>query len=215
MANLVDNRNVHTPEGFQPNVDSRPKAATATPSSKALFWIFGLLIFSWIYYLYKRNKFNRMQLDANNAAATIDTVLVQRFDTLSKLVDQVKSYKEFEKSVLTDVTRMRSLVGQGGLQNGNEIDALNKSVFGRLIAVSESYPELQASSLYKELMNQTTYLERELQAARRLYNSQVNEFNKAIFSLPGSIVAAMKELETLPLFVASEQQKQDVSMSNL
>ncbi|WP_334686915.1 LemA family protein [Mycoplasmopsis felis] len=94
------------------------------------------------------------------------------------MVNQVKSYKEFEKETLSDITKMRALTLQGGIANANELEKLNSSVFSRLITVSESYPELQSSSLYKELMNQSTYLERELQAARRTYNSYVNQFNE-------------------------------------
>ncbi|WP_334687116.1 LemA family protein [Mycoplasmopsis felis] len=178
----------------------------------------GLVIFSLIYYFVKRNRFNQLQFKVNNAASSIDVILNQRYDTLTKLVNQVKSYKEFEKETLSDITKMRALTLQGGIANANELEKLNSSVFGEINvseSFSESYPELQSSSLYKELMNQSTYLERELQAARRTYNSYVNQFNEILFTFPSSIVASMLNLETLPLFVASATQKQDVSMANL
>ncbi|MGZ9756767.1 LemA family protein [Mycoplasma sp. 4423] len=217
MANLVNNREAHHPDGFQPNVDSRPTAATTSTASKVIFWILGiLLLFSGvIYYFVKRNSFNRMQLQTNESASTIDVFLTQRYDTLNKLVEITKSYSKYENETLTQIAKMRSLVSQGGVANANEIEKLNTSVFGRLMAVSEAYPELKAMDAYKELMNQSTYLERELQAARRLYNKDANIFNKEIFTYPASIIAAMLKLETLPLYAASEQQKQDVSMKGL
>ncbi|WP_322875583.1 LemA family protein [Mycoplasmopsis felis] len=215
MSNLINTSKPSNPEGFQPNVDNSEKKASASTASKVFFWLIGLVIFSLIYYFVKRNRFNQLQFKVNNAASSIDVILNQRYDTLTKLVNQVKSYKEFEKETLSDITKMRALTLQGGIANANELEKLNSSVFGRLMAVSESYPELQSSSLYKELMNQSTYLERELQAARRTYNSYVNQFNEILFTFPSSIVASMLNLETLPLFVASATQKQDVSMANL
>ncbi|WAM01184.1 LemA family protein [Mycoplasmopsis felis] len=95
----------------------------------------GLVIFSLIYYFVKRNRFNQLQFKVNNAASSIDVILNQRYDTLTKLVNQVKSYKEFEKETLSDITKMRALTLQGGIANANELEKLNSSVFGRLMVL--------------------------------------------------------------------------------
>ncbi|WP_334687353.1 hypothetical protein [Mycoplasmopsis felis] len=49
------------------------------------------------------------------------------------MVNQVKSYKEFEKETLSDITKMRALTLQGGIANANELEKLNSSVFSRLM----------------------------------------------------------------------------------
>ncbi|WGI36793.1 LemA family protein [Mesomycoplasma lagogenitalium] len=217
MSNLFNNREYNNPKGLEPAVDNLEKSPNCSVATKVIFWIFGtLLLFAGpIYYLVKRNKFLRIQNEINEAASGIDTQLAKRADTLIKLVDQVKSFKNFEKEILTDVTKMRSLMGQSGLSNAQELQSLSNSVLGRLIAVSENYPELKSNQLYYELMNQTSYLEREIAASRRLYNSKVTAFNSEIFVWPANIVSSDMKLSTLPLFQASEIQRQDVSMKDL
>ncbi|WP_434337437.1 LemA family protein [Mesomycoplasma hyopneumoniae] len=154
----------------------------------------------------------RQQNLINESAGTIEVQLEQRSATLLKLADQVRSYREYEKSILSDITRLRSL--KSNIENAQEIEDLNNSLFGRLIAVSENYPELQASKIYQELIQQTAYLERELAAARRLYNSNVNSFNTQIFIFPSSIVASSMNLTTYPMFSTSNQNRQDVSFKD-
>ncbi|AJR12411.1 LemA family [Mesomycoplasma dispar] len=215
MANLFDQANKDDIEGFDPRVDNRPKTPTVSGWAKFIFWFFGtlLLFFAPIYYIVKKNNFLALQNSINESSGTIEVQLEQRSATLIKLVDQVRSYREFEKSVLTDVARLRSLASN--IQNAEEIDNLNSSIFGRLMAVSENYPELRSSQLYQELMNQTTYLERELAASRRLYNSKVNQFNTEIFIFPNSIVSTSLGLSTMQMYKASAKSREDVSMANL
>ncbi|ADQ90562.1 Putative uncharacterized protein [Mesomycoplasma hyopneumoniae 168] len=165
-----------------------------------------------IYYISQKNNFMRHQNLINESAGTIEVQLEQRSATLLKLADQVRSYREYEKSILSDITRLRSL--KSNIENAQEIEDLNNSLFGRLIAVSENYPELQASKIYQELIQQTAYLERELAAARRLYNSNVNSFNTQIFIFPSSIVASSMNLTTYPMFSTSNQNRQDVSFKD-
>lgn len=215
MANLFDQANKDDIEGFDPRVDNRPKTPTVSGLTKFIFWFIGtLLLFAApIYYIVKKNNFLALQNSINESSGTIEVQLEQRSATLIKLVDQVRSYREFEKSVLTDVARLRSLASN--IQNAEEIDNLNSSIFGRLMAVSENYPELRSSQLYQELMNQTTYLERELAASRRLYNSKVNQFNTEIFIFPNSIVSTSLGLSTMQMYKASAKSREDVSMANL
>ncbi|MBN3535025.1 LemA family protein [Mycoplasma procyoni] len=219
MSNLFDQRNNDDQQGFEARVDNSVKKATASTAAKVVFWIFGtlLLFFGWIYYIVKRNKLNRMQNGVNQAASTIDTQLAKRADTLVKLVDQVKSYKEFEKSLLVDVTRMRSLAhsSNGSAEERVELDEISTRVSRQINVAFEAYPDLKASSLYDTLMKESIYLEEELSAARRLYNSKVTEFNEQLFVWPANVVASGMKLSSLPLFKASAVQRADVSMKGL
>ncbi|VEU70244.1 LemA family protein [Mycoplasmopsis glycophila] len=218
MSNLFDptyQANQERAE-FNPNADNRPKSPSVSPVLKTLFWISCILILPLIYYIVKKNTFLKMQNSINDAASGVDVQLAKRADTLTKLADQVKSYKKHEASVFEEVAQYRSLLNSGNtIQNSAQIEALNTSILGRLMAIYENYPELKASVLYQELMDQTTYIEREIAATRRLYNSKVTRFNTEIFMFPASIVASSMHLSTMPLYVASSKQRQDVSMKDL
>ncbi|AMD81270.1 hypothetical protein MCANPG14_01233 [Mycoplasmopsis canis PG 14] len=217
MANLYNNRENQNPEGFNPFVDNTQINVKTSVLTTVVFWIFGLIIFSGIYFLVKRNKFLRSQNYINEAASSIDVQLAKRSDTLIKLYDVVKSHKEFEKETFSEIAKLRTMQMSGNYSNAQrqELEQLNSSVLGRLIAVSENYPELKSSESYKNLMEQIVYLEREIAAARRLYNSNVTAFNSEIFTLPASVVASSMHLSTFPLFQASNKQREYVSMKNL
>lgn len=214
MSNLYNPKNAGNIEGFEPRIDNDSKKPAVSTAAKVAFWTLGtlFLFIGPIYYISQKNNFMRQQNLINESAGTIEVQLEQRSATLLKLADQVRSYREYEKSILSDITRLRSL--KSNIENAQEIENLNNSLFGRLIAVSENYPELQASKIYQELIEQTSYLERELAAARRLYNSNVNSFNTEIFVFPSSIVASSMNLTTYPMFSTSNQNRQDVSFKD-
>ncbi|MEA4190856.1 LemA family protein [Mycoplasma sp. 2248] len=218
MANLYSHNEEQNQKGFEPTASSVEIAAQASTAAKIFLYIIMSipLFLGWIWYFKRKNSLNRMQNDINNSASSIDVQLQKRNDTLVKLVQQVKSYKIHEAEVFENVTKMRSLAAGGrGIENSAEIENLNQSVFGRLMAISESYPELKASSLYTELMDETTYIEREIAAARRNYNAQANTFNKELFTIPTKVVAANMGLSTVRLFQASSKARKDVDMQEL
>ncbi|WP_406613452.1 LemA family protein [Mycoplasma corogypsi] len=214
MANLYNQREVTDPQGFNPNVYNVPVNAKCGGFGKEIWYGSFIFIVPIFVHVSMRNALLREQNDINEAASLIDTQLQKRYDTLTKLVAQVKSYKEYEGSIMQEVTRLRSLIGQGSstISNSREIESLNNSVFGRLMAISENYPELKASNAYEMLMRETTEIEREIAASRRLYNSKVNNFNQKLFIYPNSVAATSLGLSTAPLFAAAEEHKQDVKM---
>ncbi|MEA4333554.1 LemA family protein [Mycoplasma sp. 2045] len=215
MANLYSHNEEQNQKGFEPTASSAEIPAKASTGLKIFMYILMSLPLGlgWLWYFAKKNELNRMQNNINNSASSIDVQLQKRNDTLVKLVQQVKSFKIHEAEVFENVTKMRSLVSSGRtLENSEELDKLNQSVFGRLMAISENYPELKSSALYAELMDETTYIEREIAAARRNYNSQANMFNRMLFEIPSNLVAANMGLSTVRLFQASSQARKDVDM---
>lgn len=211
MSNLFDQTKTNTEE-FNPASDNRPKPAQAGIFGKIIYILFCIITLG-IPYISTKNKFMRMQNKINNSASGIDIQLTKRYDTLTKLRDAVASYKKQEEDMVDKFAKMRSLLTSNPVANASEIEALNNQVFGRLIAISENYPELKSSTLFKDLMEQATYLEREISAARRIYNMDVNEFNTLLFNWPHSVVASFQGLQTKPLYQASALQRQDVSLS--
>lgn len=211
---LIDTREQNVgPEGFSPNVQNQIIKAKSSVAGLIAFILVSILtigIMPAIYLPVKRNKFNRQQMQINQAASTIDVQLAQRRDTLVKLVDATKSSLKFEQDLLTDVVKMRSMA----ITKDNAVEA-NEQIekgFGRLLATFERYPEIKSIDLVRNLMSSADYQEREIAATRRMYNTQATEFNQEIFTWPACIPAKSLQLHTFPLFAASESQKQDVSL---
>ncbi|MCL1828285.1 MAG: LemA family protein [Oscillospiraceae bacterium] len=86
------------------------------------------------------------------------------------------------------------------------------AVAGRLFAVAEAYPELRSADVFRELQSGIRDAEEHLQAARRLYNTNVTAFNSAIAVFPASVVAKSKHFGKREFFVAEENKREDVAM---
>ncbi|WP_029512841.1 LemA family protein [Mycoplasmopsis iners] len=224
MANLINpNNNTSDQEqGFNPVASNVERPATVSTSGKIIFFILsiipGLFIPLIWYFVIWPNQFKRMQNEVNNAASTIDTQLSKRYQVMTTFVEATQSYYKHESTIFEEVARCRSLVGQMnasvGTGEGQLRSDLNNNLNGlmsRLIAVVENYPELKASQLTRDLMEQSAYLENEIAAARRLYNSYVNDFNIVITQWPKSVCAAKMRLTSLPLFQAANVERQRVS----
>lgn len=214
MANIYDNRTPQPQQGFNPNTDNRPVQAMASGFAKTVWFLSFITIIPIVAHVIILNKLRRSQNDINNSASGIDVQLTKRSATLTKMFESVKGYTQHEKELFENVTRMRNLSqsGQTSPEARQELSNLNNSVFGRLLAVSENYPEIKANTLFQQLMEESAYIEREIAAARRLYNSQVTFFNQHLFVFPTNVVARISNLWTVPLYQASEQERSDVEI---
>lgn len=211
---LIDTREKSVnPEGFNPTVQNQVIPAKRSTGGLVAFIIFCILTIGLlaIYLVVKKNYFNRKQMQINQAASGIEVQLAQRRDTLVKLVDATKSSMKFEQDLLKDVVNLRGM----NINKSNAVEANDKieRSFGRLLAVFERYPEVKSIQTVQNLMSNADYQEREIAAARRLYNSQVTAFNQEIFTWPACIPATSLKLTTFALFAATETQKQDVSLN--
>ena len=210
MAQLVNTRKEGNPEGFNPNVDNSIKYAKASTVGKVIWYLMFILIIPIIINVVIRNSLNKKQTKVNELSAGIDVQLKKRRDTLVKLLDATKAYMKHEKTVLTDITNLRKM--NINPENRSEVNAKTDSVLGKLLVSVENYPNLKAVEAVTELMDSAAYLEREIGASRRLYNSSVRQFNQQLFMWPSSVVATAMQLSTLPYFEASTTDKKDVAM---
>lgn len=214
---LVDTRNKtnENKEGFNPNVQNqqlKPKYNAGFLILNILLSIITITIWSWVL-LSKRNWFNKKQQEVNKRTSDISVQLVQRKDTLIKLLDLTKSHMKYEQQTLKDITQLRSLsindIKSKDLSKVN--DQINKG-FAKVNLAFEAYPNLRAGDSVMQLMSTADLNEREIAASRRLYNQSVKEFNQRLFVFPDQNIAAKMKLYTLPLFEASEEQKEDVNL---
>lgn len=148
------------------------------------------------------NKLVRLDQGAKAQWAQVENAYQRRADLVPNLVETVKGAAAFEKDTLTAVTNARSRVGQVSGATAEAItsdpekfkqyqqaqDQLGASL-GRLIAVSESYPNLTATQNFRDLQAQLEGTENRIAVERMRYNEAAREFNTARASFPTSVIA--------------------------
>ena len=144
------------------------------------------------------------------AKSTIDVYLKQRFDLIPNLVECVKAYSKHEQTIFTEIANLRKL----HMKNPNNLkdsETLNNKM-NQLIAFAENYPELKANEQYLNLQNNLTKLESQLQAARRIYNNEVTNYNTKIDVIPSNLIAKLFGFKHADLFEIEEYQKENINI---
>jgi LemA protein len=135
--------------------------------------------------------YNRFVSLRNSSEATIGQIRVamkKRLDMIEQLLGAVKSYAKFEQDTFTKVTAMRAAVATAGPGDLNKVEAESRSIFGRLLAVAENYPDLKTSSSVNSLMDSVKGLEDEIARQRYTYNNISQEYNTMIDTIPSNFV---------------------------
>jgi len=130
-----------------------------------------------------------------NAFRQIDVQLKRRHDLIPNLIESVKGEMKFEKDTLERVIQARAAAVSAG-QAGNTGEILAKEgmltqALGRLIAISENYPNLKANEGVRTLMEELTHTENQIGFARQFYNDVVTKFNTKQQVFPANMFAAM------------------------
>lgn len=217
---MLDTRTPPTDEkGFEPSVQNEERSPSKSNSGGfwflfAISWLLiipGICVLVW--YIKRGNWFRTQQEKVNEAASGIEIQLKKRHDTLIKLVDATQTSIKFEKSLLTDITRLRNVnINNHDINKTVETERLGSSAFGRLLATFENYPNIKTTDTIRDLMQTADYIEREIAAARRLYNAIALEFNQTIQQWPSVVIANKQKLHSFALFGASAEDKKDISL---
>ena len=94
-------------------------------------------------------------------------------------------------------------------ENRNEVNSQVNTAFGRLFPQVEAYPELKAHNAIADAMQQNSYLQREITAARTVYNSRVTQWNTDIYSWPTKMIVAARQGYTTRIpFTASAETRE-------
>ena len=173
-----------------------------------------VIIVAFIGYLV--SVYNSLVLLKNNigkAWSNIDVLLKQRHDELTKLLESVKGYMNFEKDVMIQVTQARSAYAQAKtVPEKAQADNMMASALKSLFAVSENYPELKADQMFIQFQTRITEIESQIADRREFYNDSVNTFNIRIAQMPYMFVARMLNYTPSELFKAADADKQDVTV---
>jgi len=131
-----------------------------------------------------------MRQRVNQAYADIDVQLKQRHDLVPNLVETVKGYAAHERGTLDEVVKARNAAvsAQGPAQQAAAENMLSGAL-RQLFALSESYPDLKASTNFQQLQAELSDLENKIAASRRFFNNAVQEYNTGIQRFPAALFA--------------------------
>jgi LemA protein len=136
------------------------------------------------------NRFVRLRNRVDNAWAQIEVQLKRRWDLIPNLVETVKGYAAHERETFEAVTNARAAAQQARTpQEAGQAEGLLGQALGRLFAVAEAYPELQADENFRQLQTEVAETENRIAVSRQVYNDTVLTFNNSIQTFPGVLVA--------------------------
>ncbi len=136
------------------------------------------------------NRFVRLRNRVDNAWAQIEVQLKRRHDLIPNLVETVKGYAGHERETFESVTRARAAAQQAQTPaESAQAEGLLGQALGRLFALAEAYPELQAAENFRQLQSELAETENRIAVSRQVYNDTVLTFNNAIQTVPGVFVA--------------------------
>ncbi|MDE2995897.1 MAG: LemA family protein [Bacteroidota bacterium] len=147
--------------------------------------------------------------------ADVETQYQRRADLIPNLVNTVRGAADFEQETLTAVTEARARATSINLSADDLNDPAQMEAFmaaqqslsgalGRLLVVSENYPDLRATEAFRDLQVQLEGTENRINVARRDYNDAVAAYNGKVRRFPGSIIASMTGFDTKTPFEAAK-----------
>ena len=147
------------------------------------------------------NRFVQLRNRVDNAWAQIEVQLKRRWDLIPNLVETVKGYAAHERETFQNVTEARAAAQQAQTPaEASQAEGLLSQALGRLFAVAEAYPELQADENFRQLQSELAETENRIAVSRQVYNDTVLTYNNAVQTVPGTFVAGPFGFSTREFF---------------
>ena len=154
------------------------------------------------------NRLVRLRNETEAGWSNIDVQLKRRNDLIPNLVESVKGYAAHERGLFDEITQARAEVsGAGGPAQAAAASDQLSGAMSRLFAVAENYPQLRATENFQQLQGELTDTEDKIAAARRYYNSVVQNFNSAIQSFPALLYAGLLGFHRREFFAAQDSER--------
>ena len=172
-----------------------------------MIWIvLGIVALVVVWYIVTYNGFVSLNVKCEEAYSTMDIYLKKRYDLIPNLVETVKGYAKHESVTLENVIAARSMaVSARTPEEKASAEGTLNSALSRLMAASESYPDLKANANFADLQRQLQQMESEIANSRKYYNGVVKSFNIKCQSIPSSIVASLAHFTVKPLFEITDE----------
>jgi len=180
---------------------------------KKWIWI-GVVAVVAIFFYATYNGFVNREEGLKSAWSNVETQYQRRADLIPNLVNTVKGYAAHETQTLNEVTEARARATSINLSADDltpeklaefqQAQAQVRSALGRLIAVSESYPDLKANQNFLELQAQLEGTENRIAVARKDFNAAAQQYNVSVRRFPANLVARMFGFGQKPYFESAE-----------
>jgi LemA protein len=161
--------------------------------SAQMIWaivVLALIALVAIFLVVLYNRFVRLRNRVDNAWAQIEVQLKRRWDLIPNLVETVRGYAAHERETFERVTAARAAAQQAQTPaESAQAEGLLGQALGRLFAVAEAYPELQADENFRQLQDELAETENRIAVSRQVYNDTVLTFNNSIQTVPGVFLA--------------------------
>ena len=178
-----------------------------------VYILIGIILLLLIYIFITYNSFIKLSNIVQEAFSTMDIYLKKRWDLVPNLVEVVKGYASHEKAVLEQVTTLITNTYQNMSMNKkiNVNEQLTQGI-SKIMAISESYPDLKANQNFLELSRELTKIEDEIANSRKYYNGSVRIFNTKIQIFPNNIIAKLFNFKEANMFEANIEEKNNVKV---
>jgi LemA protein len=154
------------------------------------FLVLAVLVLLAVFAVGIYNRIISLENRFQNAWSQIDVQLKRRNDLVPNLVETVKGYAAHEKGVFEEVARSRqALMGAKSVAESADAANMMSAALGRLLAISEAYPELKANENFRVLQEELSGIENKIAYARQFYNDAILQYNNVIETVPGMWLA--------------------------
>ncbi|MFC5047414.1 LemA family protein [Aquimarina hainanensis] len=169
--------------------------------------VVGLFIIVGLIRLY--NRLVMLKFNVDKSFANIDVLLQQRADEIPNLITTVKEYMGYERSILTELTTLRTQFVAAEAQNERVKLSNTMSPFiGKILAIAENYPELKSGANFLNLQNRISELEDAISDRREFFNESVNMYNIGINEFPNVLLGKLLGYQEKSLLTISEEEKE-------
>jgi LemA protein len=174
-----------------------------------LLILLGILVVVAILLVALYNRLVRLRNAVDNAWAQVEVQLKRRWDLIPNLVETVKGYAAHERETFEAVTQARARAQQAqGPAETAQAEGILGAALGRLFAVAEAYPELQADENFRQLQTELAETENRVAVSRQVYNDVVLTYNNAIQTFPGLVFAGPFNFTVREFFEVEEAQRE-------
>lgn len=154
-----------------------------------------------------KNYLSKLEQKVQHNASQIDNYLEQRVMILQNVAALVEKSTKLDQETMTTVAGLRSGITDIN-QNRNQVSENLDNAYMKINVAFEQYPELKSHTLIADAMQQNNYLQREITAAREVYNDTVKQWNQDINSWPAKMIVAARQGYTTRIpFSASKEVK--------
>ena len=156
----------------------------------------------------KKNK-------VKEAEGSVD-VQLKRYDLIPNILTIAKKFMEHERSLIEDITKLRTQAAKANeMSEKIKLDNAIKGKMEQLMINVENYPQLKSDATMVQAMQTYAEVEEHIAAARRFYNSAVNELNNAVEIFPSSAIAGMLNIKAKPFFEVQENERRPINASDI